>query len=85
MKVKPIGEHEQTDVTMPGAAGTRMRMLIGDVFRRNAEVVPRRVAASRFRSRRKRPTTSHRAGLTTGRRSHLLRTAVVTSTCGRFR
>ena len=29
MKVKPIGEHEQTDVTMPGAAGTRMRMLIG--------------------------------------------------------
>ncbi len=29
MKVKPIGEHEQTDVTMPGAAGARMRMLIG--------------------------------------------------------
>jgi quercetin dioxygenase-like cupin family protein len=29
MKVKPIGEHEQTDVTMPGATGTCMRMLIG--------------------------------------------------------
>lgn len=29
MKVKSILEHAQTDVTMPGAAGARMRMLVG--------------------------------------------------------
>ena len=29
MKVKPIGEHEQSPVTMEGATGVRMRMLVG--------------------------------------------------------
>lgn len=29
MKVKPLGEHDQTDVTMPGSSGARMRMLVG--------------------------------------------------------
>lgn len=29
MKVKPITQHEQADVTMPGAEKVRMRMLIG--------------------------------------------------------
>ena len=29
MKVKPIKQHEQTDVTMEGASGIRMRMLAG--------------------------------------------------------
>ena len=29
MKVQPIEEHEQTDVQMEGAAGVKMRMLIG--------------------------------------------------------
>lgn len=29
MKVKPLAEHEQGEVTMPGAAGARMRMLVG--------------------------------------------------------
>lgn len=29
MKVKPIAEHAQSEVTMPGAEGARMRMLIG--------------------------------------------------------
>lgn len=29
MKVKPISEHEQTAVTMPGASGAKMRMLVG--------------------------------------------------------
>lgn len=29
MKVKPVLEHEQNDVTMPGAVGARMRMLVG--------------------------------------------------------
>lgn len=29
MKVRPISEHEQNDVTMPGATGARMRMLVG--------------------------------------------------------
>lgn len=29
VKVKPISDHEQTPVTMPGASGARMRMLVG--------------------------------------------------------
>ena len=29
MKVKAISEHEQNPVTMPGASGARMRMLVG--------------------------------------------------------
>ncbi|MCK4340177.1 MAG: cupin domain-containing protein [Phycisphaerae bacterium] len=29
MKIKPITEHEQNPVTLPGAKGVRMRMLIG--------------------------------------------------------
>ncbi len=29
MKVKPIAQQDQTDVTLPGAQGARMRMLIG--------------------------------------------------------
>ncbi len=29
MKVKPIAQHDQSDVAMPGAQGARMRMLIG--------------------------------------------------------
>jgi len=29
MKVKPLSEHPQNEVTMPGAVGARMRMLIG--------------------------------------------------------
>ena len=29
MNVKSIKEHEQNDVTMPGAQGARMRMLVG--------------------------------------------------------
>jgi quercetin dioxygenase-like cupin family protein len=29
MKVRPIAEHVQTEVTMPGASGARMRMLVG--------------------------------------------------------
>lgn len=29
MKIRPLVEHEQTDVTLPGAAGVRMRLLIG--------------------------------------------------------
>jgi len=29
MKIKALSEHEQKDVTMPGATGARMRMLVG--------------------------------------------------------
>jgi quercetin dioxygenase-like cupin family protein len=29
MKIKPIGEHEQKSVQMEGAAGAKMRMLVG--------------------------------------------------------
>src|SRR5262249_43797580 len=29
MKVKPLVEHEQNPVTMPGARGAKMRMLVG--------------------------------------------------------
>ena len=29
MKVKPVSEHAQTPVTMPGATGAKMRMLVG--------------------------------------------------------
>lgn len=46
MKVKPITEHEQKDVTLPGAEHVRMRMLVGpqegaEVFHmRHFEVAP---------------------------------------------
>jgi quercetin dioxygenase-like cupin family protein len=46
MKVKPIGEHAQSPVTMPGAKDVKMRMLIGpqdgaQVFHmRHFEVAP---------------------------------------------
>ncbi len=29
MKIRPVNEHEQVEVTMPGAEGARMRMLVG--------------------------------------------------------
>ena len=29
MTVKSLGEHDQTDVTMPGSSGAKMRMLVG--------------------------------------------------------
>lgn len=29
MKIHPLAQHEQTPVTMPGATGARMRMLVG--------------------------------------------------------
>ncbi|MCG3127143.1 MAG: hypothetical protein CHACPFDD_02001 [Phycisphaerae bacterium] len=29
MKIQPIGEHEQSAVTMAGASGAKMRMLVG--------------------------------------------------------
>ena len=29
MKVQPLAEHAQTEVTMPGATGAKMRMLVG--------------------------------------------------------
>jgi quercetin dioxygenase-like cupin family protein len=44
MKVQPIENHEQFDVTMDGAVGTRMRMLVGPAeaaptfFMRHVEV-----------------------------------------------
>ncbi len=46
MKVKPIVEHEQQDVTLPGAQNVRMRMLVGpqdgaEIFHmRHFEVAP---------------------------------------------
>jgi len=46
MKVQPIKAHEQFDVTMDGAVGTRMRMLVGpsegaaNFHMRHVEVAP---------------------------------------------
>ena len=46
MTVQPIDAHEQNDVTMDGATGTKMRMLVGpaegaaNFHMRHVEVIP---------------------------------------------